>query len=193
MNIHIQYLPSAGLKRPQDQLTICDVESYQVTPRGLEVILKGEPSYHPLFHVAMWWVEGEPAPEEPTDEIARHPPRYMEPKVVDSPADHAPMPIQWRTIARELRPESQYPIARKLGTDTPWPTEIPWGMIESHEQQAQTNHDQSLQRLFDRQGLSWAEALAIVRDEHWRTTVDMSDEAAAAELQKAIDEWTAAQ
>lgn len=45
---------------------------------------------------------------------------------------------------------------------------IPWKMIACHERQAARNHGQTLQRLHDRGGLSWCEALAILQDRPWR-------------------------
>lgn len=44
---------------------------------------------------------------------------------------------------------------------------IPWAMLEHHERQAVRNHSQTLQRLHDRGGLSWCEALAVLEDRHW--------------------------
>lgn len=45
---------------------------------------------------------------------------------------------------------------------------IPWDFIAPHEQQAQKNHRQSLERLAERGGLSWCEALAVVTDKDWK-------------------------
>jgi len=43
---------------------------------------------------------------------------------------------------------------------------MPWDMLAPHEQQAKRNHGgQSLAQLMDRGGLSWAEALCVLRDE----------------------------
>lgn len=41
---------------------------------------------------------------------------------------------------------------------------IPWAIIESHEQQAQENHGQTLRRLAERGGLCASEAVAILED-----------------------------
>ncbi len=39
---------------------------------------------------------------------------------------------------------------------------IPWGLIEPHEKQALTNHDQTLKRLAERGGLSSVEAWLVL-------------------------------
>ena len=44
---------------------------------------------------------------------------------------------------------------------------IPWGLIASHENQALKNHGQTLERLAQRHGLSFCEALAIIEDRPW--------------------------
>lgn len=45
---------------------------------------------------------------------------------------------------------------------------IPWSVIEPHEQQAMTNHRQSLARLAQRGGLTANEAYAVLVDSRWR-------------------------
>lgn len=44
---------------------------------------------------------------------------------------------------------------------------IPWVIIGWHEDQAQKNHYQRLERLAERGGLSWSEALAVLEDRPW--------------------------
>lgn len=44
---------------------------------------------------------------------------------------------------------------------------IPWSLIEPHEAQAKRNHDQTLQRLAERGGLSPCEAVAVLEDRPW--------------------------
>ena len=44
---------------------------------------------------------------------------------------------------------------------------IPWALISSHDEQAQTNHGQTLNRLAERGGLGPSEALAIIEDRRW--------------------------
>jgi len=51
---------------------------------------------------------------------------------------------------------------------------IPWRIIAPHEAQAETNHDQSLERLAQRGGLSPAEAHFVLADRKWPR--GMSDE-----------------
>lgn len=41
---------------------------------------------------------------------------------------------------------------------------IPWEMIAPHEPQAIKNHSQTLRRLAERGGLSYSEAIAILKD-----------------------------
>ncbi len=45
---------------------------------------------------------------------------------------------------------------------------IPRGLLIPHENQAWTNHGQSLSELAQRGGLGWAEALAIIEGKKWR-------------------------
>ena len=45
---------------------------------------------------------------------------------------------------------------------------IPWELIEAHEDQAQHNHGQTLNRLAERGGLGPSEAWAIINDVPWR-------------------------
>lgn len=44
---------------------------------------------------------------------------------------------------------------------------IPWAMIAPHEQQAQSNHGQSLDRLAERGGLAASEAIDILEGRRW--------------------------
>lgn len=46
-------------------------------------------------------------------------------------------------------------------------SEIPWDMIAPHEEQAQSNHGQSLERLAQRGGLGASEALDIIEGRSW--------------------------
>jgi hypothetical protein len=45
---------------------------------------------------------------------------------------------------------------------------IPWSMIDAHEEQAHTNHSQTLSRLAQRGGLSPCEAMAVIMDRQWK-------------------------
>lgn len=55
---------------------------------------------------------------------------------------------------------------------------IPWSVIAPHEAQAKRNHGgQTLERLHERGGLSWAEAAAVLEDRKFR---QMDAEAAKA-------------
>lgn len=53
--------------------------------------------------------------------------------------------------------EKKFPI---LGTNE----SIDWNLIAPHEKQAMENHYQTLDRLAERGGLSWAEAYAVLTD-----------------------------
>ncbi len=44
---------------------------------------------------------------------------------------------------------------------------IPWASIAPHEQQAISNHGQTIKRLAERGGLDWVEALAVIEDRKW--------------------------
>ena len=44
---------------------------------------------------------------------------------------------------------------------------IPYAVIKDYEEQAFKNHGQSLQRLAERGGLSYDEALAVLEDRSW--------------------------
>lgn len=64
---------------------------------------------------------------------------------------------------REIGRYDPYPI---LGTN---PQQyIPRGLLMSHENQAWENHGQSLNRLAQRGGLTWTEALAIIEGKRWK-------------------------
>ena len=58
-----------------------------------------------------------------------------------------------------------FPIMESLGSP---PVYIPYNIIAPHEAQAIKNHDQTLQRLAERGGLDWTEALAILNDKTWK-------------------------
>jgi prepilin-type N-terminal cleavage/methylation domain-containing protein len=46
-------------------------------------------------------------------------------------------------------------------------TSLPWRLVEAHEKQALSNHDQSVQELARRGGLSVTEAVAVLEDRKW--------------------------
>lgn len=63
---------------------------------------------------------------------------------------------------------------------------IPWAMLAPHEEQAKRNHDQTLQRLAERGGLGAIEAVAVLRDAHYRTVRGMTEEEADVELRELL-------
>lgn len=76
---------------------------------------------------------------------------------------------------------SQYSRQQQIRLEVLTPRAVPWDFIAPHEAQAQRNHDQSLERLAQRGGLSPYEMVMCVRgrgldgedysrvndDEHW--------------------------
>ena len=52
---------------------------------------------------------------------------------------------------------------------------LSWSIIGPHERQAQINHDQTLQRLAERGGLSPAEALAVLENRSVRSQGNRGD------------------
>lgn len=63
---------------------------------------------------------------------------------------------------------------------------IPWEMIAPHEAQALRNHDQTLERLAERGGLSPGEAVDVLMGRKWNTTpADRAD----AMLEELVVEW----
>lgn len=62
-----------------------------------------------------------------------------------------------------------FPIIAEYGVGVKQRTTdyIPYAVIKSHEEQALVNHGQSLQRLAERGGLSYNEALAVLEDRRW--------------------------
>ena len=63
---------------------------------------------------------------------------------------------------------------------------IPFAMLLPHQRQAMLNHNQTLQRLRERGGLSPCEAMAILTDRHWHR---MDRDEAIQELTKRITDY----
>lgn len=59
---------------------------------------------------------------------------------------------------------------------------IPWEFLAPHEEQAQRNHGQSLQRLAERGGLSPGEACDVLLGLKWRSTPEERADALLEEL-----------
>lgn len=70
-----------------------------------------------------------------------------------------------------------------MGYSPPDIRAIPWSLIAPHEEQAERNHRQSLERLAERGGLSPCEAVAVLEDRPWRA---MPPGAAATRLRELI-------
>lgn len=62
-------------------------------------------------------------------------------------------------------PERRFPI---LGGRGRTGEDIPWAALEPHREQAMRNHGQTLERLAERGGLGWSEALAVIEDRLWK-------------------------
>lgn len=86
--------------------------------------------------------------------------------------------------------ERQFPLLRLFSLGTL--TSMPWAMLAPHEAQALHNHDQTLERLAQRGGLSACEVIAILDDsgyfEYWRWSVPSVAEAEA-KLCELIAAW----
>lgn len=78
-----------------------------------------------------------------------------------------------KSLAPQAQGERQFPILSQYRHEGV--ASIPWSIMAPHERQAQANHDQSLERLAERGGLSPCEAVAILEDRPWR---QMKDEGA---------------
>ena len=78
--------------------------------------------------------------------------------------------------------------ARRAGTQ--YPRSVPWDLVKDHENQAQKNHSQSLDRLAQRGGLSPRELWSVVHDKDFYEVCDMT-EAKAIEWLYSIEgvEW----
>jgi hypothetical protein len=62
------------------------------------------------------------------------------------------------------------------------PPSIPYWIVDQHEAQAKRNHYQTVQRLKERQGCTWRELLAILRDLPNKELPDMSANSAMVEV-----------
>jgi hypothetical protein len=56
---------------------------------------------------------------------------------------------------------------------------LPLEMLASHAAQIEANHHQSLERLAQRGGLDWCEALAILEDRPWREDFEAEEKVRA--------------
>ena len=66
------------------------------------------------------------------------------------------------------------------------PRDVPWDLVAPHERQALRNHDQTLERLAERGGLSPAELLAVLEDLAWSQRSARRDPEAVPALLRAI-------
>jgi biotin carboxylase len=64
---------------------------------------------------------------------------------------------------------------------------IPLDIIKPHEKQAILNHSQTLERLAERGGLSWAETLFVLKDEPYNYKIQLSEMSARTKVLEIID------
>ena len=57
----------------------------------------------------------------------------------------------------------RFPVLRGLSKDS-LPSSVPWSVVEPHSRQAMRNHDQTLERLAERGGLSPVELWMVCHD-----------------------------
>jgi hypothetical protein len=81
-----------------------------------------------------------------------------------------------------FHPHSQFPTKSPI-------REVPWDFIAPHEKQAMRNHDQTLERLAERGGLSPAEMLAAVSGQNGIWIMEKSDQDAYWELLGMVKVW----
>ena len=84
----------------------------------------------------------------------------------------------------ELFAQNLYPVHCENWSDRNQAEYIPYDIIAPHEEQALSNHGQTLKRLAERGGLGWSEILAILTGRKWADVVYSicRDEAKAAVL-----------
>lgn len=64
--------------------------------------------------------------------------------------------------------------------------EVPWALLAGHERQAERNHNQSLERLAQRQGLDPREMLAVLKDRPWEAFRDWPLEVCLEQIRAAV-------
>lgn len=62
---------------------------------------------------------------------------------------------------------SEMPIIFDEKAKPEWPLSVPMSVLYPHREQAQINHQQALERLAQRGGLSPREMLAVLEDRPW--------------------------
>ncbi len=70
-----------------------------------------------------------------------------------------------------------------------WPRSVPWDLLEPHREQARHNHDQTLERLAQRGGLSPGEMICVIEGKRWGDVPD--DNAAVERLQRLVTDFEA--
>ncbi len=83
-------------------------------------------------------------------------------------------------------PERRFKVLNSKPRET-----IPWSAIEPHRKQAERNHYQTLERLNERGGLSWAELYMALTDQAWRAGVKVDPVRAEAAVRKILQERAA--
>lgn len=71
------------------------------------------------------------------------------------------------------------------------PHSVPWAFVEPHAEQAVENHDQTLERLAARGGLSPSEMVAVIRGLGLRAVYELGDGEGARRLVAMLRDWEA--
>lgn len=79
-----------------------------------------------------------------------------------------------------IRDQSKLPKATRMA----WPESLPWSMVEPWGRRAKLNHDQTLERLNERGGLSPSELWLIAHDLPLRDIRSIDEQEAGAWLQQ---------
>ena len=79
---------------------------------------------------------------------------------------------------------------RRAHEEAGLPKGVPWSFVEPHEDQALSNHEQTLDRLAQRGGLGADELLAVVTGQDWRTFHHTPFSEIAAELLRLLQAHT---
>lgn len=79
-----------------------------------------------------------------------------------------------------LRGQSRIPHAERMA----WPASLPWSTVEPWRERAKQNHDQTLERLNERGGLSPQELWLVAHDLPLRAAKQIGEREAAEWLRK---------
>jgi hypothetical protein len=90
-----------------------------------------------------------------------------------------------------------FPILKVFGKERqPRRASVPWNMLEPHRKQAMRNHNQTLERLAERGGLSEIECLLVLEDRNFSVCHNFRAEEERilnGDLDRLVEAWEAAQ